>query len=136
MAPEHRIGRYRRWYGRLLRLYPRTFRDRFAEPMAQTFTDLAHERTDANRGLVGFAATTFAETSAGIIRENLAQMTTQPLKYLRWILVTAVVLAIRSRVIPDLIEGYWSSPAGWAAVGYTTFPGLCGSLARYTRSDA
>jgi hypothetical protein len=94
MAPEHRIRRYRRWYGRLLRLYPRTFRDRFAEPMAQTFTDLCRERTDANRGLIGLAATTFAETSAGIIRENLAQMTTQPLKYLRWIIVTAGVLAI------------------------------------------
>lgn len=94
MAPEHRIRRYRLWYGRLLRLYPRTFRERFAEPMAQTFTDLARERTDANRGLVGFAARTFAETSGGIIRENLAQMTTQPLKYLRWIIVTAGVLAI------------------------------------------
>lgn len=94
MAPERQIRRYRRWYGRLLRLYPRTFRERFAEPMAQTFTDLARERTDANRGLVGFAARTFAETSGGIIRENLAQMTTQPLKYLRWIIVTAGVLAI------------------------------------------
>jgi hypothetical protein len=94
MAPEHRIRRFRRWYGRLLRLYPQTFRERFAEPMAQTFTDLCRERTDANRGLIGLAATTFAETSAGIIRENLAQMTTQPLNYLRWILVTAGVLAI------------------------------------------
>ena len=94
MAPERQIRRYRRWYGRLLRLYPRTFRERFAEPMAQTFTDLCRERTDANRGLIGLAATTFAETSAGIIRENLAHMTTQPLNYLRWILVTAGVLAI------------------------------------------
>lgn len=94
MAPEHQIRRYRRWYGRLLRLYPRTFRERFAEPMAQTFTDLCRERTDTDRGLLGFAARTFAETSAGIVRENLAQMTTQPVKYLRWIIVTAVVLAI------------------------------------------
>jgi hypothetical protein len=94
MAPEHQVRRYRRWYGRLLRLYPRTFRERFAEPMAQTFTDLCRERTDTDRGLLGFAARTFAETSAGIVRENLAQMTTQPVKYLRWIIVTAVVLAI------------------------------------------
>ena len=45
-------------------------------------------------------------------------------------------LVVRTRVIPDLIEGYWSSPAGWAAVGYTTFPGRCGDLTRYTRPEA
>ncbi len=43
---------------------------------------------------------------------------------------------IRARVVPDLIEGYWGSPAGWAAVGYGTFPGRCGDLTRYTRSSA
>jgi hypothetical protein len=46
------------------------------------------------------------------------------------------ILAVRTRVIPDLIEGYWSSPAGWAAIGYTTFPGRCGDLDRYTRPEA
>jgi len=44
--------------------------------------------------------------------------------------------AVRTEVIPDLIEGYWSSPAGWAAVGYEAFPGRCGDLTRYTRSEA
>jgi len=43
---------------------------------------------------------------------------------------------IRTRVIPDLIEAYWASPAGWAAVGYEAFPGRCGDLTRYTRSSA
>ena len=43
--------------------------------------------------------------------------------------------AVRTRVVPDLINGYWRSPAGWAAVGYGTFPGRCGDLARYTRSE-
>jgi hypothetical protein len=43
---------------------------------------------------------------------------------------------VRTRVIPDLIEGYWGSPAGWAAVGYEAFPGRCGDLTRYTRSEA
>jgi hypothetical protein len=43
---------------------------------------------------------------------------------------------IRARVIPDLIEGYWASPAGWTAVGYEAFPGRCGNLTRYTRSEA
>lgn len=62
--------------------------------MTQTFTDLARERTDANRSLIGFALGSFVETSTGILRENLAHMTTQPMHYVRWVLVTAGVLAI------------------------------------------
>lgn len=38
---------------------------------------------------------------------------------------------VRTRAVPDLIGGYYGSPAGWAAVGYDAFPGECGDLARY-----
>ena len=62
--------------------------------MTQTFTDLARERTDANRGLLGFALGTFAETSAAIIRENATHMVMQNKNYLRWVLITAAVLAV------------------------------------------
>jgi len=93
MAPDRAIGRYRRWYARLLRLYPRPFQDRFAEPMAQTFTDLCRERTDANRGLIGFALATFAETTAQIMRENMTQLM-QTRAVIRWVLITAAVLAV------------------------------------------
>ena len=65
MASDRSIRRYRRWYARLLRLYPRPFQDRFGEPMAQTFTDLIGERRDANRGLHVFALGTFVETGDG-----------------------------------------------------------------------
>jgi hypothetical protein len=92
MSPERAIGRYRRWYARLLRLYPRPFQERFAEPMAQTFTDLCRERTDANRGLIGFALGTFAETSAQIMRENMTQIFQS--KVVRWMLITAALLAV------------------------------------------
>ncbi len=44
--------------------------------------------------------------------------------------------ALRMRVVPDLIRGYYRSPAGWAAVGYDSFPGRCGELTRYTRPEA
>jgi hypothetical protein len=126
MASDRSIRRYRRWYGRLLRFYPRPFRDRFGEPMAQTFTDLARERTDANRGLLAFALGTFAETSAGIITENLAHMTTQPMNYLRWILVTAAVLVVPALamvfniVVPDPdsgIDGVNWGPMDFAIAG-------------------
>ena len=42
---------------------------------------------------------------------------------------------IRARVVPDLIGAYYGSPAGWAVVGYTAFPGRCGVLERYTRPE-
>ena len=45
------------------------------------------------------------------------------------------VYALRTRVVPDLIRGYYASPAGWAVVGYEAFPGRCGELARYTRPE-
>ncbi len=93
MSSDRTIGRYRRWYAGLLRLYPRPYRDRFAEPMAQTFTDLARERTESNRGLLGFALGTFAETCAQIMRENMTQLM-RTTNYLRWVVVTAVVLAV------------------------------------------
>jgi hypothetical protein len=45
------------------------------------------------------------------------------------------VRALRTRVVPDLIGGYYNSAAGWAAVGYATFPGRCGDLTRYSRPE-
>ena len=55
MATNVAGRRYRTCYATLLRLYPRPFRERFGEPMAQTFHDLCRERRNANRGLFGFA---------------------------------------------------------------------------------
>ena len=96
MASDSTIGRYRRWYSRLLRLYPPPFRRRFGEPMAQTFTDLIRERRDSNRGLHAFALGTFAETTVGIMRENMTQLleTKNMIRWGRWVLVTAAVLAV------------------------------------------
>ena len=87
------MRRYRRWYARLLRLYPRPYHERFGESMAQTFTDLCRERTAANRGLHAFALGTFAETSAQIMRENMTQLM-QTRTVIRWVLITAAVLAV------------------------------------------
>ena len=46
-----------------------------------------------------------------------------------------VANAIRRHVALDLIAGYYASPMGWAVVGYGTFPGRCGDLGRYTRTE-
>ncbi|HUO64044.1 MAG TPA: hypothetical protein VMT97_10095 [Terriglobales bacterium] len=45
-------------------------------------------------------------------------------------------LAVRALAVPDLIGGYYFSPAGWAAVGYRAFPSRCGELTRYTSAEA
>ena len=42
---------------------------------------------------------------------------------------------IRTSLAPELIDAYWRSAAGWAAVGYQAFPGRCGDLVRYTRPE-
>ena len=60
--------------------------------MEQTFTDLARERLDANRGLHAFALGTFAETFAQIMRENMTQILQS--KVVKWVIITAVVLAV------------------------------------------
>lgn len=45
-------------------------------------------------------------------------------------------LALEKLVVPDLVRGYYSGAAGWAAVGYAFYPGRCGGgLARYTRPE-
>jgi hypothetical protein len=67
---DERLPAYRNLYRRLLTLYPRAFRDQLGESMEQTFADLCNERQTSGQ-LFGFVLWTFAETSAGIIRENL-----------------------------------------------------------------
>jgi hypothetical protein len=42
--------------------------------------------------------------------------------------------ALRMQAVPDLIRGYYGSRAGWALVGYQSFPGRCGDLTLYTRA--
>jgi hypothetical protein len=142
MPTDRVIGRYRRWYRRLLRLYPKPYRERFAEPMAQTFTDLARERADANRGILGFALATFAETTAGIMRENMTQLM-QTRVVIRWVLITAAVLAVPALVmafnigVPDPgqgIEGVNWGPMDFAVVGVLVLG--AGLLFEYASSRA
>jgi len=44
-------------------------------------------------------------------------------------------LTVRTLAVPDLLAGYYRSPAGWAVVGYESFPGRCGELSRYVRPE-
>ena len=87
-------GDIRRWYARLLRLYPRTYRERMGESMAQTFNDLCRERRDAGEGLFGFVLWTFADTFMGIIREDGRSMTQTAKRYGQVLLSVIAAIAI------------------------------------------
>jgi hypothetical protein len=74
MAADTAGCQYQKWYAVLLRLYPRPFRERFGEGMAQTFRDLCREHRDTRHELFGFALWIFSETLVGIVRENISHM--------------------------------------------------------------
>ena len=94
--------------------------------MAQTFTDLCRERRETNRGLLGFALGTFAETSAGIMRENMTELmeTNNLFRWGRWVLVTAAVLAVPALAmafnigVPD--PGQGTEGVNWGPMDFAT----------------
>lgn len=95
IAFEPATARYRRWYGKLLHFYPKPYRERFGEPMEQTFNDLLRERREAGDGLFGFALWTFVDTLAGIIRQNITFMIMQnTTRLIVWAIVVALILLI------------------------------------------
>ena len=71
MATERQVQRYRRAYAALLRLYPRRFRDQFAEGMAQSFNDLLREHTQAGNGCAGVGFRVFTDTLLWILKARL-----------------------------------------------------------------
>src|SRR5215813_12275923 len=85
---------YRTLYAKLLRLYPRPFRDRFGEGMAQTFNDLCREHRDDGRGLSWVVLWMFCETSGGIVMENVTRMNQLGKTMLRVALVSLALLMV------------------------------------------
>jgi hypothetical protein len=119
MATNVAGRRYRTWYAMLLRLYPRPFRERFGEGMAQAFHDLCREHTDAGRGLFGIALWIYFETSIGIVMENTTHMTQLSKTMLRVALV-ALGLLMAPLVASQVVEG-WNWPAGAFVFVYLLF---------------
>jgi hypothetical protein len=119
MATNVAGRRYRTWYAMLLRLYPRPFRERFGEGMAQTFHDLCREHRDAGRGLFGLALWIFFETSVGIVRENTTHMSQLGKTMLRVALGALAVLMV-PLVASQVVEG-WHWSAGSFVFVYVLF---------------
>jgi|SRR5215469_2660363 len=106
---------YRTWYAMLLRLYPRSFRERFGEGMAQTFHDLCRERSDARRGLFGFALWIFCETLAGIVREHITRMS-QLGKTARRVALGALAVWMAPVVAAQFVEDWHWGVGGFVFV--------------------
>ena len=120
MAYEHSIRRFRSWYATLLRLYPKPYRERFGEPMEQTFNDLLRERAEEEKGLFGFALWMFVETFAGLIRENITVIIMQNKSIIRIALATAFILLLPLLAMQFTDEVVWDL-ADFAVAGVLLF---------------
>jgi hypothetical protein len=94
MAREYQLLRYRRWYARLLRLYPKPFRERFRESMEQTFCDVCRAPALTGRGLFGLALWLCVETVGGIMNEHIGRLIARQKSIVRAALVTVGILLI------------------------------------------
>lgn len=121
MATNVAGQRYQTWYAMLLRLYPRPFRERFAEGMAQTFHDLCREYSDSKRGLYGLVLWIFFETSVGIVKENTRHMSQLGKTMLRVALGALAVLMV-PLVASQVVDG-WNWNAGAFVFVYVLFFG-------------
>jgi hypothetical protein len=80
-----------------------------------------------------FSTLAVPDREALMARHRLADSGVRWIEYL--LPVGREALPVRVLAVPDLIAGYYRSPAGWAVVGYAAFPGRCGTLLRYTGPD-
>jgi hypothetical protein len=120
MASDSTVRRYRRWYARLLRFYSRPFRERFAESMEQTFSDLLRERQGAGESMLSFVLWVFAETSAGIVRENLGAFLPRNRNIVAIAVATVCILAIPLVAMQFTEEVAWS-PGDFVVAGALLF---------------
>jgi hypothetical protein len=103
-----------KWYARLLRLYPRGFRERFGEGMAQTVGDLCRECEGSRVGLLRTVVWVFAETVAGIVRESV--MGTMIRNVALGALAVWMIPAVAAQFTPD-----WHWGVGGFAMAYLVF---------------
>jgi hypothetical protein len=116
MGYERSIRRLRNWYATLLALYPKPYRERFGEPMEQTFNDLLRERAAGNGSFFGFSLWIFVETFAGIVRENVTSMMMQNTsRFIVWAIVVALILLI-PLVMQFTDEVQWNEAIAYGVV--------------------
>ena len=93
-------------YKKLLNLYPREFRARFSDSMAQTFNDLYQEKQTEGKWF-SFVPWLFIETAVGIVREHVRLIvegnmmkTSANLRYTA--LISSILFAVAFIVAPSI----------------------------------
>jgi hypothetical protein len=115
MATNDAVRRFMKWYAMLLRLYPRSYRERFGEGMAQTFHDLCRECRDPKRGLFVFVLWIFFETSVGIARERITHMS-QLVKTMLRVALGALAVWMVPLVASQFVEDWHWGVGGFVRV--------------------
>jgi MFS family permease len=94
MPHERQLLRHRRWYARLLGLYPEPFRKRFRESMEQTFYDACRANASSGRGFFGLALWLYVDTVGGIMSEHMRPLLVRHQSIVRPAFVTLGFLLI------------------------------------------
>ena len=94
MPRECQLLRHRRWYARLLRLYPKSFRERFQESMEQTFYDACRANASTGRGFLGLVLWLYVDTAGGIMNEHVRLLLVRHKSIVRPALVTVGFMLI------------------------------------------
>lgn len=110
MAPNQNIVRYRSMYRKLLRLYPKHYRERYGEAMEQTFTDVCRHNHAAGKSVFATVLWIFIETSSRIIRENTVIIMAHDLgrRLIIWGLVVGAILMIPLVAMQFTTDVDWS----------------------------
>ncbi len=74
MNTENTPPAFRAFYRKLLKFYPRSFRERFGESMEQTFDDLCREQEGHPRRLLSLTVHLSIDTGVGIVKEHVLHL--------------------------------------------------------------
>lgn len=135
MERDREIARYRKWYAALVRLYPKPFRERFGEGMAQTFNDLCRERKQTGGSLFPFVFRAYFETAAEILRERMTTTSTQTKRIIRLAFVTGILLLVPLVAMQLTDEVVWTPLDFMVAGGLLFGAGLAYEVAARNARD-
>lgn len=119
MAPDD-LRRYRSWYRRVLRLYPKAHRDRFGEAMELAFVDCLRDRAVLDGPVLRAALWMVADTLSAGARERVASMAAGSHGIVRVALGTALLLLVPFVAMQVTDEVQWS-PLDFAFMGAILF---------------
>lgn len=105
---SNRTDRYRKWYSRLLRLYPVSYRKRFQTGLEQTFADLCRENEEAGRWLPGMMLWATADTFGHVIKENLRIVAMNYSNVARLAILTGLILLVPLVAMRFTSEVVWT----------------------------